>query len=390
MERGGKMQKTAQLSNSGLAAGAFTAEDPLPARVQLNGALQIERLPKHLDKYFEIKDPSVVALPNGTYMMYASVGNSVEQRWLVGRFLSTTPEGPWKELEPVIFKGIDGPQLCAPAVMYEEVDGKPLWKMYIQTACFQENGVIALATSDDGHTFYGHTRPLATKDSIVKSPVPVIGVYDVGVSEVKNGQEDLLCMIYSGYRRIGCGDLYMSTRHKSAPEEAWSPAQMLLQQEDVPFHNRPDYEHFEWGLEGAKLIQLADDHFLLIGVCFMPRPKEYDGTRQRVFFATADSMNGPFTPISMPFTPEYSQWQAGGENGHPDTLIVGDHLWVIYQERTGVNQPWYLRCAQFNLNELSQVLKDVRASQSAGQENTQSATQTEETVVSNNPNFPYV
>lgn len=323
-----------------------------------NALLNIKRLPHLLDEYYEIKDPSVVEISEHKYMMYASVGNSQYQKWLVGRFEADSPTGQWTELEPVEFENLSGPQLCAPAITYEEIDGHPQWSMYIQTACFEEDGVIALATSTDGHHFVGVPQPLATKEHIKDSPAPIIGLYDVAVSEVKHGQEQLMCMIYSGYRRIGCGDVFMSTKKKG--DQEWSVPECVLPQEAVPFHNRPDYEHFEWGLEGAKLVQLADDCFLMIGVCFLPKPDGYLGTRQRVFFAASSSINGPFVPVGLPFAPQLNEWNTG-ENGHPDTLIIGETLNIIYQERSGDGKPWHLRTADFDLPQLETFLRNAIA-----------------------------
>lgn len=359
------------------------ADDPLPLLAQYNQRLEVNRLSAHADRYPELKDPSIVSLPDGKYMMFASVGTSITQEWIVGRFISRHPSGPWQEIEPVIFENLSGPQLCAPAVTYEEVNGQPLWKMYIQTACFEANGIIALATSTDGRVFVGQSHPLATRETIVaEHKSSVIGVYDVGVSEVKNGEEDLVCMLFSGYRRVGCGDLYVSYRRKSEPEESWTAAQRLLAQEEVPFHNHPEYEHFEWGLEGAKLVQLADECFLLIGVCFQPKPLGHEGTRQRVFFAAATSINGPFVPLETPFVP-YAQAGRNGENGHPDTLVEGDSLWIIYQERDGNGMPWYLRSAKFNLHEMrsyfERALKNGHESMSMNQSWVQNQFQPETT-----------
>lgn len=324
-----------------------------------NCLLNIQRLPEHFEKYNEIKDPSVVVLKDGTHMMYASIGNSFTQQWIVGRFVSTHPSGPWQEISPVVFKEISGPQLCAPAVTYEVENGQEVWKMYIQTACFEENGVIALAISYDGETFIGQSQALASRETIQpEHQSSVIGVYDAGVSEVKIGQEEMLCMLFSGYRRVGCGDLYASYRKKSSAESEWSPAQRLLAQEEVPFHNHPEYEHFEWGLEGAKLIQLSEKCFLLIGVCFLPKPKEFLGTRQRVFFAVAENINGPFMPVCTPFTPFENEGRAG-ENGHPDTLMTENNdLWVIYQERYGDGYPWHLRSARYDLFQLREYFEE--------------------------------
>lgn len=320
-----------------------------------NNLVQIKRLEKHLDKHYEIKDPSVVQVADSSYMMYASIGNSLTQTWLVGRFVASHPTAEWQELEPVSFTNLSGPQLCAPAVTFSVVDGSPMWEMYIQTACFEEDGRIVYATSTDGQRFEGQPQPLVTKSDVTQDTIPVVGVYDVGVSEVKLPDKELLCMMYSAYRKVGCGDIYVSYKDKHDRNANWTKGERVIAQEDVPFHNRPDYEHFEWGLEGAKLLQLSDDCFVIIGVCFMPKPAHFLGTRQRVFMAAASSIHGPFKPLGLPFVPMSSVHQTG-ENGHPDTLIEGNKLWVIYQERTGDGQPWHLRTAAFDLPALEQFV----------------------------------
>ncbi len=324
-----------------------------------NTELKVQRLPQHQEKYFEIKDPSVVMLPDGTFMMYASIGNSLTQEWIVGRFVAIHPAGIWQEIEPVSFTDLKGPQVCAPAVTYEVVNHQPSWKMYIQTACFESDGVIALATSTDGQHFVGQPQPLASRHTICAEHQPLVtGVYDASVSEVRVANQEMMCMLFSGYRRVGCGDIYASYRPKSAGEHEWSPAQRLLTQEEVPFHNHPNSEHFEWGLEGAKLVQLDKECFLLIGVCFLPKPNEFLGTRQRVFFAVASSMNGPFTPVGTPLNPFESEHDGRlGENGHPDTLLLNEHdLWIIYQERHGQGAPWHLRAAHYDAQQLKESL----------------------------------
>lgn len=308
-----------------------------------NSLLAIKRLDKHLANHYEIKDPSVVQIADGSYVMYASIGNSITQQWLVGRFSAQHLTDEWQELEPVEFVDLSGPQLCAPAVTYQAHNGHQHWEMYIQTACFEEGGQIVFATSEDGQHFYGQPTPLVTKDNL-HSTSPVVGVYDVGISEIRLNNQEMLCMLYSGYRKVGCGDIYASYKSKLDPSSLWSPGERLIAQEDVPFHNHPDYEFFEWGLEGAKLLQLAEDCYLIIGVCFMPKPNTFLGQRQRVFMAAANSLSGPFQPIGFPFAPIYNEAHSG-ENGHPDTVLEPDKIWVIYQERLGNGKPWHLRIA---------------------------------------------
>lgn len=312
--------------------------------------LRIERLREHEDRYYELKDPSIVQTGSNVYMMFASVGNSIEQHWKVGRFIAADPFGTWTELQPTRFHNLSGPQLCAPAVEYAVIDGQPIWTMYIQTACFEENGIIAVATSSDGLNFYGQPQVVASRESIETPKVPIIGVYDVGTSEITFQGEDYHCVLFSAYRRVGCGDLYLSVKRKGDAE--WTKGVCILSQEEVPFHNHPEYEHFEWGLEGAKLIQLGSESFALIGVCFMPKPDGFLGTRQRVFFATAQAPFGPYTPIGTPIEPQRNQWNTG-ENGHPDTLLINNQLVVIYQERAGDAYPWHLRITSYDIPQFS-------------------------------------
>ncbi len=312
--------------------------------------LNIDRLREHDERYYELKDPSIVQMGPDSYMMFASVGNSIEQHWKVGRFVASDPFGTWTELQPTRFHNLTGPQLCAPAVEYAVIDGQPTWTMYIQTACFEENGVIAVATSTDGLNFHGNAKAVVSRESIDTPPAPIIGVYDVGTSELTYQGQDWHCVLYSGYRRVGCGDLFLSVKQKGEAE--WGRGVCILSQEDVPFHNHPEYEYFEWGLEGAKIIQLAEDSFALIGVCFMPKPDGFLGTRQRVFFATANTPFGPFTPVGMPIEPQKNQWNTG-ENGHPDTMLINNQLVVIYQERAGDAYPWHLRITSYDVNKFS-------------------------------------
>ncbi|MDQ3099277.1 MAG: hypothetical protein M3Q44_06015 [bacterium] len=322
-----------------------------------NQLLSIERLPEHNNTEFnELKDPSIVQLTDGSFLMYASVGSSVTQKWIVGRFAAAQSNGHWKELPPVEFKNLSGAELCAPAVSIENINGKDVFTMYIQTTCFSENGIIAFATSEDGHIFRGHDEAIASKDTIIKGKHPIIGVYDAGISEVTIDDTELLCMVFSAYRRVGCGDIYMTTRPKYDQSASWSSPTLILAQEDVPFHNDPSNENFEWGLEGGKIIQIFDGIFLLIGVCFLPKPNAL-GTRQRVFFAASYELNGKYIPLGTPFHPTQNDY-GFGEHGHPDTIVNDKNLEIVYQERFGDGHPWHLRFIRYDLEQLSTMLKE--------------------------------
>lgn len=303
---------------------------------------------------FEIKDPSIVPLPDKTYMMYATIfGPGIPKKDIIGRFHAAQPEGPWRQMESATVHGITGPEICAPQVLLGEENGAPLWTMYVQTSCFKPDGVIAVATSHNGIDFYAHPAPVLTRDDV--QPQSVISLYDVSVSDISLAGTDYECMVFSGYRHIGCGDLYMSLRRKDCPGGPWDKPQLILAQEDMPFHNRPGSANFEWGLEGAKIVQLAEDSFLLAGVCFLDKNPDEHGTRQRVFFAAAKHPSGPFDLHTLPIEP--TPYDIGtGENGHPDIILQDDRLIMLYQERAGDRKPWHLRYAEIPKNDIGSIL----------------------------------
>jgi hypothetical protein len=306
-----------------------------------------------------VKDPCVVRLPSGEYMMYASLPPSSWDGWGVGRFTATHPGGPWTELGPAKIYGIEGAEVCAPSVVVEEKDGAPLYKMYVQTTCFSEEGVIALAVSRDGENFYpGNPTVVMSADDVKDAPHKVVGLYDVALSDVTRQGKTYECMTFSGYRRLGCGDIFMSMREKNGKDDAWSPPKPVLLQENVPVHNKPGSSDFEWGLEGAKIVQLAEDVYVMVGVCFLSGADLPRGTRQRVFMAAASAPDGPFHFMKLAIAPAF---QAGGENGHPDTLDLGNgRLGILYQERRGdaPEDLWHLRYGEV---EKSQLLTEAKA-----------------------------
>jgi hypothetical protein len=316
--------------------------------------VDIRRLKPEDSGFYQVKDPTVVAMPDGTFTMFTTLDAPYMKAGMVGRFTASDPAGPWQEQMPAVIHNLTGPEICAPSVNIEQRDGKTVWTMYIQSACFAEDGVIAAATSADGIHF--HAETVMTKDDVPKGGLPVVGLYDVAVSEVTRDGKACDCMVFSGYREVGCGDIYIALREKGA--ETWEAPKLALRQEDVPFHNRPGSANFEWGLEGAKVMQLAPDAFLMVGVCFLDKDKGERGTRQRIFFAAAASVDGPFLPMGMPIDPAPSAAGAG-ENGHAEIIDRGNKLGILYQERAGEGhgKPWHLRYAEADKDAL---LKEMR------------------------------
>ncbi len=305
---------------------------------------------------FEIKDPSVARQDDGTYIMYATVfGPAIGVGDNIGRFHAQNLKGPWTPLKPARIHGVEGPEICAPQIICAKHNGNPLWLMYVQTSCFSEDGMIVQATSENGIDFYATAQPPMTRQNLAPPHADkTVSLYDVSVSDINDRGIPSECMVFSAYRKIGSGDIFMSVRKKG--EEFWPPAQLILKQEDVSFHNHPESPDFEWGLEGAKIMQVDDHCFMLFGVCFLDQDKASIGKRQRVFIAGANTIDGPYTPLEMPIQP--TRYRAGkGENGHPDVIDLGDRFGILYQERAGNTAPWHLRYTEMEKKDLKTLVQ---------------------------------
>ncbi len=344
----------------------------------------LNRLPGEEIIHPEQKDPSFIErvredyLNDATtpyrYIGYTSSGRSQGQQWKVARYGTNSLKGPWQELESPTLKGLSGPQLCAPAMSYEFQDGKPSYRLYIQTACFEPGGVIMEADSTDGVTFHGRPEPLVTMAFIDKPKRPVIGVYDPSYSQVEVDGQMHDCLTFTGITKINphwphqaVGDIYMMLRDRTARRAQWSKPKLALRMKDISFHNQlkraKEGNHvYEWCPEGTQVIGLDNKHYLMIGVCFLPKQEGCDGERQRVFFAAADNIDGPFVAFARPFKPVVDK----GENGHPDTVVDWENqiLEVILQERggrlpDGRDAPWSLRHGEIEFAWLKPLMDEA-------------------------------
>lgn len=253
--------------------------------------LILDRLDKHLDHYYEIKNPNIIQIDDH-FIMFASIGNSITHKWIIGRFEAKSPNGPWYELEPVEFINLDSPQLCSPIVTVIKSNGQNIWHMYLQTDEYENGNKIVEAYSTDGNIF-------------VRSP-----------QSIKINQD------FSS----------------------------MTSEELISLQPNPTNQP-EWEMAGAKIIQLTDDLSIILGVCQVPLPDTNIGKRQRIYMASSKSLQGPFTCMVTPFEP-ISLYGKRGENSCPDPFIVGDTLWIVYQERYGTDDPWYLRIGSFNITQL--------------------------------------
>lgn len=304
-----------------------------------------------LDPGWELKDPSIVSLPDGRYRLYASVGSSVTQTWMIGMFEAETLTSPW------YFKGrteIDliGDRVCAPAVNYHAVGGDMPYVLDVQSECFylpDRKCEIFRAYSADGHNFVKAAQPLISLDHLRNAGYNVLGAYDPGTSVVSENGQNMEVMLFSAYRHDEqieaprlFGDIYMVSRpfgdDAVRHPEGWSAPKLIIDQDRVPFHNRPFTAQAEWGIEGAKVIQLGNNLFLWVFVSFL----EGVSLRQRVTWATSRSIFEEPRILGVTYPAA-----ADTENGHSDIFLEQDRIVEIRQQRHGRDGQWYLTGAEY-------------------------------------------
>src|SRR5690606_26119881 len=154
---------------------------------------------------------------------YASIGQSVTQQWKIGRFRIDSKKKKWQEVEPVDLSGLEGPEVCAPAVRYNPQNIETPFELYVQQWCFREGGTIHHAVSRDGIHFKASEKPVITLDMFPEEH-KIKGIYDVSITDAFLNGVPCECMTYTGIRAVGDGDVYLSMRPKSSGSlNDWSP-----------------------------------------------------------------------------------------------------------------------------------------------------------------------
>lgn len=278
----------------------------------------------------DVKDPCI-AFDGTTWHLYGSGGDTVREEWEILHATAPDIEGPWTEEPPVILRGVEGPRVAAPSVLYDPED--KLFHMAVQKDFIEVGGGIAYLVSADGRTFTKMRtliRPTNEREA---------GLYDPQFCVIDRKKY----LVYSGvpetlthpdrWWRAPQPDVYLAKSTTDYWSGHWKRMKAILRHEDIAWHhNAREHPDYEWGIEGPELVQLPDGSVLLNATCFIEEGRR--GTRQRVFFAVADSVTGPYTSIGpVLFPTEGTLWE-NGENGHASSWIVGDELYLFYQARS--------------------------------------------------------
>lgn len=290
----------------------------------------------HSNRFTDTKDPCPVYDGKGWHI-YGSAGDSITQQWQILHATAPSIDGPWTEQEPAMLDMV-GPHVAAPGVIYDPRE--KLLHMFVQTDCFGLGGTIEHLTSSDGTKFNSAETALVSLPGTDEA-----GLYDSHPSLI-GGQRYL---VYSGMPQVGHGDIYLASSLSDCWNGFWERQGKILAHEQVEYHNQHDHPDYEWGLEGPQLVELPNGKVLLNAVCFLPYGTR--GTRQRVFFAVAERVMGPYQSLGTVLEPNGNLWESG-ENGSATGLIMGNSFQLFYQARP-VNGSWRYGRAVFDTSFLT-------------------------------------
>lgn len=296
-------------------------------------------------RYKDTKDPCPV-FDGKFYHIYGSGGNVYDEEWDILHAKSQNIHGPWEECESAELRGLSGKRVAAPGVVYDGKDG--LFHMFVQTDFTTPDSSIEYLTSKDGEYFDRVGKILSPSEADME-----IALYDPHPLVADNEKY----LVYSAtspgeVRFVPRPDIFLAKSVSNSWEGPWQRMGKIVDHDDIiHHHNRKDDPMYEWGIEGPQLIQLSNGKFLLNATCFLPGGEF--GTRQRVFFALADDIQGPYLTAG-PVINEMEEWESG-ENGHAAILKHDDKLHLFYQGRSrsnprAIDNNWRYGIAVFDEN----------------------------------------
>jgi len=299
--------------------------------------------------YWHTKDPCP-AFDGKTWHLFGSGGKTGREIWHILHATAPRPEGPWVEQEASILEVVEGPHVAAPGVIFDP--DEKLFHMFVQREFMQLGGTVEHLTSSDGNHFKFSDTSLQSIPGTAEA-----GIYDPHPAIV-NGKK---YFIYSGMDRVCHPDLFLAESQSGSWNGPWIRKGRILAHEDIFHHNQHTQEDYEWGLEGSQIIPLPSGNILLNAVCFLPQGRR--GERQRVFFAGAASITGPYYtlgPVIEPFGEATEENWEGGENGHAAGMIIGESLYLFYQSRAfSPRNRWCYGLAIFKVEDIEKLVSSA-------------------------------
>jgi hypothetical protein len=285
--------------------------------------------------------------------IFGSGGDTIPEEWQLLHATAPAIEGPWTEQDSLTLIGLSGPHVAAPSVMFE--DG--VFHMAVQRDFMDVGGGIEYLTSPDGNTFTWQAT-LLNPEGHGES-----GLYDPQFAEIRGERY----LVYSGIPGsiptdmpfTPQPDLYLARSMTGTWAGPYQRLGCILDHDAIAWHhNRLGHPDYEWGIEGPQLLELPGIGILLNATCFLEEGRR--GTRQRVFFALARHVEGPYVSLG-PVLPERENAWEDGENGHASAIVCADKLYLFYQGHSGAHpemrqNPWRYGIAVFDLKDFEGLL----------------------------------
>ncbi|RUW53373.1 hypothetical protein EOA36_10765 [Mesorhizobium sp. M8A.F.Ca.ET.021.01.1.1] len=262
----------------------------------------------------DVKDPCPV-FDGHRWHMFGSSGTVTNETWRILHASAPGMEGPWTEHEPIVLSLV-GSGVAAPGVIFEA----GVFHMFIQTEFMKSGGRCEHVVSDNG---FDWTLLGSAIDALPGTDED--GIYDPHPALIGGKRY----IVYSGmprFTKVPQPDIYLARSQSDSWFGPWKRVGKILDHADLPHHNSREHPDYEWGIEGAQLVELPGGRILLNATCFLPEGPR--GSRQRVFFALAEQVEGPYRTVGPVLDPGEP-----GENGHSTVVIEGNRLALFYQSR---------------------------------------------------------
>lgn len=289
------------------------------------GPVQFSRVPLRLDathRYETLKDPCLMH-DGEQWHLFGSGYRTGSGRLEIMHATADHPAGSWS-LEPAPdIECVEGSCVAAPGVVAE--DGQ--LHMFVQTEFNRLGGRVEhLVSADGGRTFSWRGTALQSAPGTGEA-----GLYDPHPARI--GAERYV--VYSGFSIVGQPDIFLARSTTDSWTGPYERLGRILEHPHVPGHNQVGDGGYEWGLEGAQLVELPDGRVLLHAVCFLAAAPH--GCRQRLFLAVADAPVGPYRVLGPALEP--AGGMGAGENGHGSAVVQDGDLLLLFQERR-LDGPW--------------------------------------------------
>lgn len=273
-------------------------------------------------RYEQMKDPCPV-FHQGGWHLYGT-GVLGPHRFEVLHATARRLEGPWRLRKPIATGDLTGRCVGAPGVIAAE-DGL---HMFLQTEYDRFGGTVEHLVSRDGTSFERAGTALCSLPG-----TPEAGIYDAHPALVRGVPH----LVYSAFSVVGEPDVHLARSQSGSWAGPWRRLGAILRHEHVACHNQRNSAGYEWGLEGAQLLELPGGDLLLNVVCFVPGHPP--ACRQRVVLARAADPCGPYEVGGAAVVPLGGDLL--GENGHGTLVLDGDRMALFFQERYVGGRPWH-------------------------------------------------